>query len=95
MIESRIGAGHGSAWETWKDLGSPQTLSREEMRLLRSHSQPECVLHSVEKEGWGFSLSPGEVALLELRPRGAAALPKSGLRRELLEWERRMGETSR
>ena len=95
LIETRIGAGHGSAWETWKDLGSPQTLSKEEMRLLRAHAQPECMLHHVHNGTWGFSLSPGEVVLLELRPRGAAALPKSGLRRELLEWERKMGETSR
>ena len=95
LIESRIGIGHGSAWETWKDLGSPQTLSKEEMRLLRSHSQPECILHSVTNGAFNFSLAPGEVALLELRPRGVASLPKSGLRTELLEWERRMGETSK
>jgi len=96
LIESRIGAGHGSAWETWKELGSPQTLSREEARLLRAHAQPRCLLHAAsEGRDFSVSLEPGEVVLLELRPQGAPATRKTGLRRELQEWEERMSAASR
>jgi len=99
LIQSRIGWGHGSAWETWLELGQPQNLSHEEMRLLRSHSQPQCRLFLHPEEGvpasWDFDLAPGEVVLFELRRQGVAALPKSALREELAQWEQQMSDISR
>ena len=98
VIESRIAAGQGSAWETWKDLGSPQTLSPEEMRLLKAASRPSCrLLGSDVSDGntWNFSLAPGEVCLLERHSQGAAALPKVELRKQLEEWEQKMSASSK
>jgi xylan 1,4-beta-xylosidase len=97
-IESRIAAGQGSAWETWKQLGSPQTLSPEEMRLLRVASTPACRLvppEEMKADSWNFSLAPGEVCLLERHGRGAPALPKVELRMQLDEWEKKMSAQSK
>jgi len=93
-IESRIAAGQGSAWETWKAMGGPQTLSPEEMRLVRAASAPSCRLVTAE-EAWEFSLAPGEVCLLERHPRGLPALPKANQRHQLLEWEKKMSAQSK
>jgi beta-xylosidase len=98
MIESRIAAGQGSAWETWKELGSPQTLSPEEMRLLQTAARPGCrLLNPGTGNGdcWDFSLKPGEVCLLERHPQGTTALPKVGLRKQLDEWEKQMSGRSK
>jgi len=97
-IESRIAAGQGSAWETWKQLGSPQTLSPAEMRLLRAASNPACRLvgpEEINAKAWNFSLAPGEVCLLERHPRGEPALPKVELRKQLDEWEEKMSAQSK
>ncbi|NJK91425.1 MAG: hypothetical protein HC904_06110 [Blastochloris sp.] len=94
MLESRIQAGAGSAWETWRELGSPQTLSPLEMRLIRSHAQPAMRLTSPGTTNT-FSLKPGEVLHLEIRPQGSPALPKSNLRHALADWEQRMSGKSK
>jgi xylan 1,4-beta-xylosidase len=99
VVQSRIGIEHGSAWETWMKLGQPQNLSVEEMRLLRSHAQPEVrllpfleVKESVEMD---LSIPPAEVYLLELRRQSPAALPKAGLRAQLAQWEKQMSDASK
>ena len=80
-------------------LGQPQNLSVEEMRLLRSHACPEVRLltfpeakNSVEMN---ISIQPTEVYLLELRRQSLVALPKSGLRAQLAQWERQMSDASK
>jgi len=99
LIQSRIAAGHGSAWETWMKLGQPQNLSTEEMRLLRQHAQPESRLFTYTGAGESISLdldvAPGEVLFLELRRQGTKALPKTGLRKQLAVWEEQMSATSK
>ncbi len=99
VIQSRIAVNHGSAWETWMELGQPQDLSVEEMRLLRRRAQPECQLLSFpaakESIQLDLAIQPGEVLLLELRRQGSAALPKTGLRAQLAQWEKQMSDASK
>ena len=105
LIESRIVAGQGSAWEVWKELGTPQTLSPEEMRLLQTASNPGCrLVPPGETDGnhWNFSLAPGEVYLLERHPKGAPPLPKgvtslvtASAHAEAAVWEEKMGDKSK
>ncbi len=99
VIQSRIGADQGSAWETWMELGQPQDLSAEEMRLVRSRAQPECRLFpfpsAKESISMNLEVHPGEVYLLELRRQSAAALPKTGLRAQLAQWEQQMSDASK
>lgn len=95
-IESRIRPGAGSAWETWNALGSPQTLSPAEMRLLRAHAQPEVRLIEAQSDGMiTLRLDAAEVLHLEIRPKGQTALPKTNLRDALALWEKQMGEKSK
>lgn len=94
-IESRIRPGAGSAWETWNALGSPQTLSSAEMRLLRSQSQPAVCLTEISSGLLTLELKPAEVVHLEIRPQGLTALPKTNLRDALALWEKQMSEQSK
>ena len=99
VIETRIAAGRGSAWETWTKLGRPQNLSVEEMRLLRRHAQPHCEVRSFAAAKKSISLdvilAPGEVCFLEARPQGVTAQPKTALREKLALWEKQMSDSSR
>lgn len=95
-IESRIRPGAGSAWETWRALGSPQTLSPAEMRLLRAHSQPEVRLIKPQADPrFSLCLESSEVVHLEIRPQAMAALPKTNLRGALALWEKQMSDQSK
>ena len=99
IVQTRIAAGRGSAWETWMELGQPQDLSPEEMRLLRSHAQPEYRLFSYPGASGSvlrdFALLPGEVVLFEFRPQGKPPLPKAPLRQQLAQWEQQMSAASK
>ncbi len=95
-VISRLGLGHGSAFETWEALGCPQTLSAAEHRLLQTHATP--AMH-FEKVAAGsplrLNLAPGEVVHVEIRSTELPALPKSNLREALAQWEAQMSDTSR
>jgi xylan 1,4-beta-xylosidase len=99
LIQAKIAPGCGSAWETWKDLGSPQNLSRSEMRLLSAHAQPEYRMTTYDGGGetaeWHFRIEPGEVYFLEFQPKSPEALPKTFLRSELASWEKKMSDASK
>lgn len=90
VLQERITAGAGSCYETWQALGTPQNLSPTERDLLAVHSEPEARLFKPEAQkgrvSHEFRLIPGEVLYCELRPQGAAALPKAPLRQELAAW---------
>jgi xylan 1,4-beta-xylosidase len=100
-ITTRITAGAGSAWETWCALGRPHNLSRAEERLLRAHATPEYGFAlPVTADGHAdlpFTLRPGEVLYLEIRPTTSVAMPKgaSSSPEEMHRWNLAMGEQSR
>jgi len=99
LVQSRIAVKQGSAWETWVELGQPQDLSHEEMRLLRAQAEPGYELFQFPGAGKtisvDFSVAPAEVYLFELRRKGTPALPKSALRSQLMQWEQQMGDASK
>jgi xylan 1,4-beta-xylosidase len=99
VIQSRIGVDGGSAWESWVELGQPQDLSTEEMRFLRSRAQPDCQLFAFPSAKdsilMSLAIQPAEVYLLELRRQGPTALPKTGLRAQLAQWEQQMSDASK
>jgi len=90
LLQERIRAGAGSCYETWQSLGRPQNLSPGERHLLDAHAIPEAQLFRPEAQNGqlrhNFRLDPGEVLYVELRPEGAAALPKTPLRQDLAAW---------
>ncbi|GAB4246096.1 MAG: hypothetical protein OHK005_11780 [Candidatus Methylacidiphilales bacterium] len=94
-LESRISPGAGSAWETWKALGTPPTLSPGEMRLLRAHSQPRVQLIPLSTDGkLSLHLDTAEVVHLEIRPYGQPALAKGKQRGALALRETPMSDKS-
>jgi xylan 1,4-beta-xylosidase len=99
IIQSRIAVKHGSAWETWVELGQPQNLSNEEMRLLRAQAAPDYELLQFPGAGKtisvDFSVAPAEVYLFELRRKATPSLPKTAPRSQLMQWEQQMGDSSK
>ncbi len=96
IIETRISARAGSAWETWRDLCSPQTLSPGEFALLQAHAEPRRTLHPASAlPDLTLTLAPGEVVHLELRAPGQPSLPKTNLRKQFVDWKKRMSGISR
>ena len=90
LLQERITVGAGSCYETWQCLGTPQNLSPTERHLLEVHAAPEARLSLPDAKNsrvtHDFRLTPGEVLYVELRPQGAAAMPKRPLRQELSAW---------
>jgi xylan 1,4-beta-xylosidase len=97
--KARIGLGAGSTWETWKIMGSPLNLTRQQEEVLRYQSSPEYTVTRLPKEikapRVDFSLNPGEVVLYEFTPRSTSFIQREIDDKQLLDWEKSMGEKSR
>lgn len=99
VLSSRLRAGAGSCYETWRSIGSPQDLSAPEEALLRAQAEPErrAERHSPHggRIGLEATLQPGEVLLLQIRPVGRSALPRQVDAKALAAWDAIMGDRSR
>jgi hypothetical protein len=92
-----IGAGHGSAWETWCQMGRPQHLSRAQEMALRFQAEPRWQLESFQPENdemvVPFEVGAYEVLYLEIRPSEPAAIVEVSA--EFERWNQAMGQKSR
>jgi len=98
MVQAKIGVGNGSAWETWKYMGSPVNLSPGQFELIQSHSRPHYTVRKLKQKdkssGFSVSLQPGEVVFIEVAPSGDTVRGKQIDPRRLEEWEKSMGDPS-
>lgn len=99
ILTARIAANAGSAYESWIAMGSPHTLAPSEEALLRAHSQPAWTarVHPVDDPmvTVPFTLAPGDVLYIEIRPLGESALPRTTDPAALAAWDLAMGARSR
>lgn len=77
---STIGAGYGSPWETWQQLGAPQNPTNFQLELLKAHSTPYFAIEKLTqtngKLSLDFTLAPGEVKYIEISPKGSVAVKR-------------------
>ncbi|HEX8835200.1 MAG TPA: hypothetical protein VF719_13415 [Abditibacteriaceae bacterium] len=92
-----VGAGQGSAWETWCAMGRPENLSRAQEAALRAHAEPRWSVKSLASAdgavGLPFELGPYEIMYVEVRPAEPAAIAEVSA--EFEAWDVAMGEKSR
>ena len=82
--QTKITEEHGSPYETWLKMGSPENLSKTETELLHAASIPEYSIREIEKnDELDFSLKPNEVCYLEFSERKTAFCDK--VKNEALE----------
>ncbi len=78
VVTSSIRAGEGSPFESWKEMGSPQNLTKGQINLLKAHSVPAFTFGKLyDKNGklsLDFSLTPGEVKYFEIAPKDQDAV---------------------
>ena len=99
-ISAKIAEHHGSAYETWRQMGSPLNLTKTQEQLLEYagfmeyksvsiRNNPESNTAELE-----FELNPNEVMLVEIFPAGPSSekLPE-GIDEEL--WNRQMSAMSK
>jgi beta-xylosidase len=98
LLSVRLGAGKGSAYETWVNLGRPLNLTRLQEELLEAHSRPEYSVQTVPVQDGllevSVSLAPDEVLFLEF----AAPAPSVSMLPEGSEtdaWNQVMSDLSR
>jgi xylan 1,4-beta-xylosidase len=99
VVSARIGAGAGSAYESWLAMGAPHNLAPAEESALRAHAEPTWTITRVvpvqSVVGLDIVLLPGEVLYLQVRPLGARSMPRSASPADLARWNALMGEASR
>jgi len=96
IVKAVIGEGHGSAWESWLQMGKPLNLSPTQEELLRAHSQPEYEVSKVAESGQiSQVLKPGEVVYLELYPLRKSSQQKFADPTAFEAWNKGMGERSK
>jgi len=85
VVSSTIGAGAGSPWESWQQMGAPQNPTNLQLELLRTHSNPAMAFEKTSvvngKLTLDFTLNPGEVKYIEISPKGQVAV-KRGITEE-------------
>jgi beta-xylosidase len=95
ITKATIRAGAGSAWESWKLMGSPINPTKNQFDLLWQHSSPDYqIVSSKEINGGHLSLklSSNEVVLIELSPLKNKTGIEFEMTKEMQEWEKSMGE---
>ena len=100
VIAARVGPKGGSVYEAWVSLGCPANLTRAQFAFLRNRSEPDWSLLPVEvQEGRGrveLSIQPHELLYLDISPASlAVGVDPRLLSNEWVEWDKKMGETSR
>lgn len=68
LREWRINRENGSAYDKWVQMGSPESLTAEEVRYLDRSSEPAYYKRKIRYEGnaLSFVVQPHEVALIEI-----------------------------
>ena len=97
LIHTRLGVGHGSAYETWVAMGRPQNLSVLEDKLLRAHAQPAMDFQLVSGERTvdvPLALGLHEVLSLEISAAGGPGPAKGEQSAAIAIWNGGMGETA-
>lgn len=78
VVGSSIREGQGSPFESWKQMGAPQNLSKSQLDLLKAHSVPSFSFEKMyERNGMlsmDFSVTPGEVKYIEIAPKDQDAV---------------------
>ncbi|TAF46597.1 MAG: hypothetical protein EAZ51_01270 [Sphingobacteriales bacterium] len=99
VIQTTIGIGHGSPWETWQVMGRPQNLSPTQFDLLKAHSEPLFLFNTLTPKNkittLNFTLKPGEVQYFELSPPAETSIKRNVDPEELKRWELLQGEKSK
>lgn len=99
VIQTIIGIGHGSPWETWQIMGRPQNLTPTQLDLLRAHSEPAYLFQTLKTKiktaTLNFNLKPGEVQYFELAPPAETSIKRNVDADELKRWELLQGEKSK
>ena len=99
VIQTTIGIGHGSPWETWQLMGRPQNLTPTQFDMLKAHSEPayaQSVIPTKNKTATlNFTLKPGEVQYFEITPPVESSIKRNVDPEELKRWELLQGEKSR
>lgn len=99
VIQTTIGIGHGSPWETWQVMGRPQNLSPTQFDMLKAHSEPayaQSVIATKSKTATlNFTLKPGEVQYFEITPPVESSIKRNVDPEELKRWEMLQGEKSK
>lgn len=99
IIQSTIGIGHGSPWETWQLMGRPQNLTNMQLELLKAHSLPLYEQFKVATKSnvaqINFTLKPGEVQYFEIMPPAQSSIKRNVDPEELKRWEILQGEKSK
>lgn len=99
VIQTTIGIGNGSPWETWQIMGRPQNLSPTQFDLLKAHSQPSYAFKTLNSKNntatLNFTLKPGEVQYFELTPPAETSIKRNVDPEELKRWEMLQGEKSK
>ena len=96
---STIGAGYGSPWETWQQIGAPQNPTNFQLELLKAHSIPyfniEKLTQTDGKISLNFTLAPGEVKYIEISPKGSVAVKRGIDEAEAKLLEEQLGQKSK
>lgn len=99
IIQTTIGIGHGSPWETWQVMGRPQNLSPTQYDLLKAHAEPAYLFSKLSTKKQtaiiNFTLKPGEVQYFELTPPTETSIKRNVDPEELKRWELLQGEKSK
>jgi len=99
IITVHVGAGAGSAHETWERIGSPLNPTRGEMDLLRAHSQPDYKAWIAAAANGTLTLDvelgPDELLYIDIAPVGESSGGIDVDADLLAEWEAGMSAESK
>ena len=98
VIDTRLGAGSGSAYETWMEMGRPHNLSPLEEKLLRTHAQPSMsfrlMTEAAETVEMPFTLGVDEVLSIDISEAGESGPSKGAMHADLALWDAGMGSAA-